>query len=57
MGVKKGLNGFKNLGRLLKGVSFTTFCIIIYNRKSITTYKTLINLKANNYLFINKLFV
>ena len=56
-GIKKGLDGFKDLGRLLEGVSFTIFCIIIYNKKFITICKTLINLKANSYLFISKLFV
>ena len=55
-GYKKKLNGFKDLGRLLEKVFFIIFCIIIYNKKSIITRKILINLKANNYLFINKLF-
>jgi len=55
--IKKGLDGFKDLGRLLKRVFFIIFCITIYNKKFIIICKVLINLKANNYLFVNKLFI
>ena len=55
--VKKGPNRFKDLNRLLKNKFLTTFYSIINNIQFITTFKALINSKANSYLFISKIFL
>ena len=57
MGVKKGLNEFKDLGRLLGKISFIIFYTVINNKEFIIIHETLINLKANNDLFIGKFFI